>query len=90
MTDETNPFLELQRQRLREPNVQRPQGFGEALRDSLGSRRKYSSQWMKAWRAVFGNEVAGSSVGLDAWYPLRETMTAADFIARYVPRGGGG
>jgi hypothetical protein len=87
MQDETrpeeNPFLKLQRQRRRH----RLWGFVKTLATVLVVPRAYTSRWGKAWRALLGRQNAGYLVGLSAWYPLRESMTAADFIERYVPRG---
>jgi hypothetical protein len=80
---EDNPFLELQRQRRRH----RLRGFIKTLATVLAIPRAYTSRWGKAWRAELGRQNAGYLVGLSAWYPLRESVTAADFIARYVPRG---
>jgi hypothetical protein len=73
--------------RVLQPGYQLPSGFGKAVRDSVGSRRKYTRQWMDAWMAIFGKDFAGYSVGLDAWFPMRDTMPAAEFIRHYVPRG---
>jgi hypothetical protein len=86
MEDETppeeNPFLELQRQRRRH----RLWGVIKTFATVLAVPRTYTSRWGKAWRAELGRQNAGYLVGLSAWYPLRESITAADFIARFVPR----
>jgi hypothetical protein len=78
---EENPFLDLQRQRRRH----RLWGFIQTLATLMVVPRTYTSRWGKAWRAELGRQNAGYLVGLSAWYPLRESVTAADFIARYVP-----
>ena len=86
MLNETpdNPFLALQRQRHSGPDRHRPSALAWLLRERFGKPRVYTSPWEKAWRAAFGHDYAGYLIGLDAWYPLRKKMTAAEFIARYV------
>jgi hypothetical protein len=79
-----NPFLDLQRQRRFYPNRHGPSALVRLLRERFGKPRVYTSPWEKAWRAAFGRDYAGYLIGLDAWYPLRKSMTAAEFIARYV------
>jgi hypothetical protein len=78
---EENPFLDLQRQRRRH----RLWGFIQTLATLIVVPRSYTSRWGKAWRAELGRQNAGYLVGLSAWYPLRESVTAAGLIARYVP-----
>lgn len=79
-----NPFLRLQNQRLRDGA--RRSGFRAALRDQFGGRRAYAKHWMTAWREAFDLDFTGYGVGLDAWYPMRDQITAQEFIERYMPR----
>jgi hypothetical protein len=59
------------------------------LSDVSGERRNSTKQFTDAWLAAFGTDMAGYSVGMDAWFPLRDQMSAAEFIDRYVPKTSG-
>jgi hypothetical protein len=83
---EDNPFLALQSRRLLEGGRTKGQGVRAAVGDMSSERRKPTKQFMDAWLAAFGTDMAGYGVGIDAWFPLRDDMSAAEFIKRFVPK----
>jgi hypothetical protein len=79
-----NPFLRLQAERLAGRRGER-RGFRAAMSDTFDrSRRPSTEAWMAAWQRTFGQDFAGYSAGLDAWFPMRDEMTAEGFIERFI------
>jgi hypothetical protein len=81
---EENPFRALMQQRTQDSNPVKPAGFFAAILGSFGSRRRAAREWRHAWPELTSNDSEEYNLGLEAWYPMRERMPAAEFITRYV------
>jgi len=84
VTAEDNPFLALVQQRAKDGDLRIRSGFMSVILDAFGPRRRAAGEWKRAWPEPTGHDSEEYNLGLEAWYPMRERMPAAEFIARYV------